>query len=74
MVMRETSTKISLESQARPEERTLRTTTARKEKSMGKRTTTTAMRTIVRTIPQLSRETLERDPKMIESLSIIPNN
>ena len=73
MAMKETNTKTSLESEARPEEKSLRTTTVKKVKSMEKKTTTTAKMTIVR-IRQPSRETLERDTKMIESLSIIPNN
>ena len=65
-------TKMMLqESQARPEEKSLRTTMAMK--STGKRTTTMVMMTIVR-IPLLNKVTLERDTKMIESLSIIPNN
>ena len=73
MAMKETNTKTFLESEARPEEKSLRTTTVKKVKSMEKKTTTTAKMTIVR-IRQPSRETLERDTKMIESLSIIPNN
>ena len=67
-----TITKMMLqESQARPEEKSQRTTMAMK--STGKRTMTMVMMTIVR-IPLLNKVTLERDTKMIESLSIIPNN
>jgi hypothetical protein len=68
---KETTMKMMGKSQASPAEKSQRMTMAMK--STGRRTTTMVMKTIVR-IPLLNKETLERDTKMIESLSIIPNN